>query len=170
MVSLLLVLSAALVVSASVAWYAKEGFRNGDRPDDALVRAALRPSGQPGEPRPVAVVTVRNLEGAPVLAALGVRRAVLPGWLAGTLTVGVARRTARRSFLADGFPAVGVVPGGSWAELAAPVPAAARGYLLTVVVGQRNGRLRVHRLRLDASAARRLGQRDTLRLPGWARD
>ena len=45
-----------------------------------------------------------------------------------------------------------MVPGGQYAELSAPVPAAARRYLVTVLVGQAGGRLRVHRLRMEAAA------------------
>ena len=94
MLSLLIALAVGAVAFAGLFWYAREGFRNGDRPDDAPVRAALRSSGQPGEKRPVAVVAVRNPGGTPVLAAVAVRRALLPGWLAGA--VGSARSAPHR--------------------------------------------------------------------------
>ena len=152
MLSLFIALAVGAVAFAAVCWCAIEGFRNGDRPDDAPVRAALRSSGQPGEERPVAVVAVGNPGGTPVLAAVAVRRALLPGWLAGGRCVGsaVPRRTARRAYRPGGFPTVAVVPGGQCAELSAPVPAAVRRYLVMVLVGQAGGRLRVHRLRIEA--------------------
>ncbi|HVT69036.1 MAG TPA: hypothetical protein VHF26_14895, partial [Trebonia sp.] len=62
-----------------------------------------------------------------------------------------------------GYACVGVVPAGGSAEFAVPLPVRARRCLLTVAVGQEGGRLRVHRLRLDAAAAR-LG-RDEVRTP-----
>jgi hypothetical protein len=152
MLSLFIVLAVSAVAFAAVFWGAREGFRNGDRPDDAPVRAALRSSGQPGEERPVAVVAVRNPGGTPVLAAVAVRRALLPGWLAGAVTSAVPRRTARRAYRPGGFPTVAVVGGGQSAELSAPVPAAVRRYLVMVLVGQAGGRLRVHRVRIQAAA------------------
>jgi hypothetical protein len=174
MLSLLIVLAVAAVAFAGLFWYAREGFRNGDRPDDAQVRAALRSSGQPGEKRPVAVVALGNPDGTPVLAAVAVRRALLPVWLAGAVGSAVPRRTARRAYRPDGFPTVAVVPGGQYAELSAPVPAAARRYLVTVLVGQAGGRLRVHRLRIEAAAVdggwRGHPIPDVLGLTGWARD
>ena len=67
-----------------------------------------------------------------------------------------------------------MVPGGQYAELSAPVPAAARRYLVTVLVGQAEGRLRVHRLRIEAAAVdggwRGYGSLDVLGPTGWARD
>jgi drug/metabolite transporter (DMT)-like permease len=155
MLSLLIALAVGVVAFAGVYWFAREGFRNGDRPDDAPVRAALRSSGQPGEERPVALVEVGNPGPTPVLAAVTVRRALLPSWLAGLLGAdgsAVARRTARRAYRPDGFPTVAVVAGRNWAELAAPVPAVARRYLVLVLVGEADGRLRSHRLRIDATA------------------
>jgi hypothetical protein len=174
MVSLLIALAVGAAALAAVCWYVREGFRNGDRPDDAPVRAWLRSSGQPGEERPVAIVAVRNPGGVPVLAAVAVRRGVLPGWLAGAVNSAVPRRTARRAYRAVGFPTVAVVAGGQCAELAAPVPVVARRYLVTVLVGQAGGRLRVHRLRIEAAAAnggwRGNGTTDVVGLTGWARD
>jgi hypothetical protein len=145
---------AAIAVLVVACWLVSAGIRNGDRPGDARVRAALHGSGQPDEERPVAVVTVRNRGGSPVLAAVSVRRALFPAWLTGTMSVVVPRRTTRRAFRPDGYPTVGVVGGGVTGELIAPVPAAARHYLLTVLVGQPEGRLRVHRLRLAAAPVR----------------
>jgi hypothetical protein len=155
MLSLLIALGVGVIAFAVMFWLAMEGFRNGDRPGDAPVRAALRSSGQPGEERPVALVAVGNPGPTPVLAAVAVRRALLPGWLAGLLGAdgsSVARRTTRRAYRPDRFPTVAVVAGRRWAELAAPVPAAARRYLVLVLVGEADGRLRSHRLRIDATA------------------
>jgi hypothetical protein len=174
MLSLFIALAVGAVAFAAVGWCAIEGFRNGDRPDDAPVRAALRSSGQPGEERPVAVVAVRNPGGTPVLAAVAVRRTRIPGWLAGDVGSRVPRRTARRAYRPVGFPTVAVVPGGQSAELSAPVPAAARRYLVTVLVGQSGGRLRVCRLRMEAAEVdggwRGRWTPDVLGLTGWARD
>jgi hypothetical protein len=171
---LLITLAVGAVAFATLFWCGREGFRNGDRPDDAAVRAALRSSGQPGEARPVAVVAVGNPGGTPVLAAVAVRRALLPGWLAGAVGSSVPRRTARRAYRPGGFPTVAVVAGGQCAELSAPVPAAARRYLIMVLVGQAGGRLRVHRLRIEAAAVdggwRGHWTTDVLGLAGWARD
>ena len=174
MVSLLIALAVGAAALTALCWYVREGFRNGDRPDDAPVRAALRSSGQPGEQRPIAVVAVRNRGRVPVLAAVAVRPALLPGRLAGAVASGVARRTARRAYRADGFGTVAVVAAGQHAELSAPVPAAARRYLVTVLVGQAGGRLRVHRLRIEAAAVdggwRGHGTLDVLGMTGWTRD
>jgi hypothetical protein len=174
MLGLLITLAVGAVAFATLFWCGREGFRNGDRPDDAAVRAALRSSGQPGEARPVAVVAVGNPGGTPVLAAVAVRRALLPGWLAGAVGSSVPRRTARRAYRPGGFPTVAVVAGGQCAELSSPVSAAARRYLIMVLVGQAGGRLRVHRLRIEAAAVdggwRGHGTADVLGLAGWARD
>ena len=174
MLNLLIALAVGAVAFAALCWCAREGFRNGDRPDDAPVRAALRSSGQPGEARPVAVVAVGNRGGTPVLAAVAVRRALLPGWLAGAVTIAVPRRTARRAYRPGGFPTVAVVAAGQCAELSAPVPVAMRRYLVTVLVGQASGRLRVHRLRIGAAGVdagwRGHGTLGVLGLTGWARD
>jgi len=177
MFSLFIALGIGAVAFAGVCWHAREGFRNGDRPDDAPVRAVLRSSGQPGEARPVAVVALGNPGRPPVLAAVAVRPALLPGWLAGLVGAAgsaVPRRTARRAYRPDGFPTVAVVPGGQYAELSAPVPVAMPRYLVMVLVGQAGGRLRVHRLRIGAAAVdagwRGHGTTDVLGLTGWARD
>jgi hypothetical protein len=159
MLSLFIALAIGAVAFAAVCWWAREGFRNGDRPDDAPVLAALRSSGQPGEERP---------------AAVAVRRALLPGWLAGALASAVPRRTARRAYRPGVFPTVAVVAGGQSAELSAPVPVAAPRYLVMVLVGQAGGRLRVHRLRIGAAAVDAgwggHGAPDVLGLSGGARD
>jgi hypothetical protein len=174
MLSLFIALAVGAVVFAGACWLALEGFRNGDRPGDAPVRATLRSSGQPGEERPVAVVALGNPGAAPVLAAVAVRRALLPAWLAGVVSIAVPRRTARRAYRPDGFPTVSVVPAGQYAELTAPVPAVVRRYLVMVLVGQAGGRLRVHRLRIEAAAVdtgwRGHGTLGVLGLTGWARD
>jgi hypothetical protein len=151
MIGVLLALALGAGTFAALLQFLGEGFRHGDRPDDMRVRAVLRPSGQPGEERPVAVVTVRNLGAAPVLVAVTVRRALLPGWLAEPVNVSVPRRTARRAFRPDGYSTVGVVAGDECADLTAPVRTCARRYLLTILVGQAGGRLRVHRLRMDGA-------------------
>jgi len=174
MLSLLIALAVGVAAFSGLCWCALEGFRNGDRPDDASVRAALRSSGQPGEERPVAVVAVRNRGRTAVLAAVTVRRARLPGCLAGAVTSAVPRRTARRGYRPDRFPTVAVVAGGQYAELPVPVPSAARRYLVMVLVGQAGGRLRVHRLRIEAAAVdggwRGHDLPDVLGVTGSARD
>ena len=65
------------VVLALLCWCVAVGFRNGDQATDAEVSAVLRHSGQPDEPRPVVVATVRNPSGTPVLAGLSARRYLL---------------------------------------------------------------------------------------------
>ena len=137
---------ASVIVIGGLSYYGVAGFRNGDRPADALVRAEVR-AGAGGSP--VLVVTIRNPPGTPVLAALRARPALLPAWLADPHDVGVPRWTVRRTFRASAYGLVGVVPGDGAAEF--PVPAAARrvrGWQLTVAVGQEGRRLRVHRLRV----------------------
>jgi hypothetical protein len=115
--------------------------RSGPRP------VALRPD----EPGPVIVATVRNPSGAPVLAALRVRRSLVPLWLALPLSVGVPRRTTGRGYRPARYATVGVVPPGEVARLTVPAPRPARRCLLIVAVGQEGGRLRVHRLRPGAA-------------------
>jgi hypothetical protein len=151
MIGILTALAVGAGVFAVAGWLFSDGMRNGDWPDDTRVRAMLAPSGQPGEERPVAVVTVLNRGAAPVLVAVSVRRGRLPGWLAEPVNVSVPRRTARRAFRPDGYPTVAVVAVGECADLTAPVPACARRYLLTILVGQAGSRLRVHRLRMDGA-------------------
>jgi hypothetical protein len=142
------VIIATAVVISALAFCVAAGFRNGDRTGDAKVTAVLTTGTQPDEARPVIVVRVRNPSGTPVFAALTARRALLPAGLASVQTVTVPRWTLRRKFRPQQYAAVGVAPAGGAAELTVPVRARARRYLLTAVVGQEAGRLRVHRLRL----------------------
>src|SRR6202044_3600017 len=86
-----------------------------------------RPAGRWAGPGRAQVGAVGNPGGPPVLAAVAVRRALLPGWLTGAVgAIGstVPRRTARRAYRPTAFPTVAVVPGGQCAELSAPVPPA----------------------------------------------
>jgi hypothetical protein len=143
----------AMAGVVSVLWYClAAGLRNGDRPGDALVTALLTSGAQPDEARPLIIVTVRNPSGTPAFAALAARTALLPAGIAGAHDVGVPRRTLRGKFRPSQYATIGVAPAGGAAELTVPVPARARRYLLTAVVGQAGGRLRVHRLRLGPVA------------------
>ena len=141
------IIATAGVITALVYCLAA-GRRNGDRAGDAKVTAVLTTGTQPDEARPVIVVRVRNPSGTPVFAALTARRALLPAGLASAQTVTVPRWTLRGKFSPEQYAAVGVAPAGGAAELAVPVRVRARRYLLTAVVGQEAGRLRVHRLRV----------------------
>jgi hypothetical protein len=125
-------------VLAAVYCLAAAGFRNGDRPGDALVSAVPA----------TATVAVRNPSGTPVLVGLTARAAFLPGWLSSPHDVSVPRWTLRGKFDPSRYDCVGVVPVGGAAEFAVPFPPAARRAVLTVAVGQEGGRLRAHRLRL----------------------
>jgi hypothetical protein len=127
---------------------AAAGFRNGDTPGDARVSALLAAGARPAGAGPLIVATVRNPSGTPVLAALQVRRALLPAWLAGQAGIRVPRWTKGRKFRPGAYATVGVVAAGGTAEFPVPVPQRAHRYLLSVAVGQEGGRLRVHRLRL----------------------
>jgi len=169
MIGVLIALAVGAGVFAAAFWFLGAGVRYGDRPEDTRVRAVLRPSGQPGEDRPVAVVTVGNRGAAPVLVAVTVRRALLPGWLTEPVNVSVPRRTARRAFRPDAYPTVGVVAGRERADLAAPVPARARRYLVTILVGQAGGRLRVHQLRMDDARCTPPGRVAVSTEQGWHR-
>jgi hypothetical protein len=146
MVSFGISMAVSVAVLALLCWYAAAGFRSGDRPDDARITAVLRDAGQPDEPRPVVVATVRNPSRTPVLAGLSVRRARVPEWLGGGLNVTVPRRTGRRAYRPSAYPTVGIVPGDATVRFTVPVPAAARRYRLTAAVGQAGGRLRVYRV------------------------
>lgn len=151
MVSFTAGLTAGIAVLALLCWCAARGFRDGDRPGDAAVRAVLRDAGQPDEPRPVIVATVVNRSATPVLAGLSARPVRLPAWLAAVaspLTVSVPRRTARDRFRPGGYATVGLVPASGTVRFPVPVGRAARRYLLTAAVGQAGGRLRVYRLRV----------------------
>jgi hypothetical protein len=156
MVSFAAGLAAGVAALALLYWVAAAGFRNGDRATDAKVSAVLRNAGQPDESRPVVVATVRNPSGTPVLTGLSVRRARLPYWLTGALSVTVPRRTRRRKFRPGGYACVGIVPGETTVRFMVPVRAAAPRYRLTAAVGQSGGRLRVYRLRV-APAHLRVG-------------
>jgi hypothetical protein len=148
---LLFVLGALALVVAGMTWLALDGFRNGDRPLDAVVTAQLQQSAQPDESRPVVIAEVRNPSESAVLVGLAARRSRVPGWL-GRGSVGVPRWTARRALPADRYPVVGVVPACGRTRLAVPVTATGERYRLTAAVGQAGGRLRVHRLMVDDRA------------------
>lgn len=163
MVSFAVGLAAGMVVLALLGWCAAQGLRDGDRPADAAVSAALRDAGQPDEHRPVIVATVANPSGSPVLAGLSARPgrlSRLPAWLgrlerlaeaACPLTVTVPRRTARAKFRPDGYATVGIVPASATVRFLVPVDGAAARYQLTVAVGQAAGRLRVYRLHVPGA-------------------
>jgi hypothetical protein len=137
---------ASVIVIGGLCYCGVAGFRNGDRPADARVRAELRAG---GAGRPVVLVLVSNPAGTPVLVAVRARRALVPAWLADPHAVGVPRWTVRRTFRATAYGVTGVVRAGG--TVVFPLPVAARpvrGWLLTAAVGQEGGRLRVHRLRV----------------------
>jgi hypothetical protein len=96
-----------------------------------LVVAGLRAGDQAGD--------------VPLVAGFSARR-LLPGWFGAGMTVRVPRRTTRRKFRAGAHETVGVVPAASRTEFRLPVGTPARRYLLTAVVGQTGGRLRVFRV------------------------
>jgi hypothetical protein len=149
-------------VLAGVYCLAVTGFRNGDRPGDARVTALLtEKAGQYGA-HPVIVATVRNPSGTPVLAALRVRRALLPGWLALPHDVRVPRLTGGRRFRPERFATVGVVCAAGAAEFIVQAPVRARRCLLIVAVGQEGGRLREHRLRLGPVCYTAAGRDDLI--------
>ena len=137
---------------AALYYLAAAGLRHGDRPGDALVTAVLTASARPDETRPLVIVTVRNPSGTPVLAALRVRRALVPALLTEPHDVTAPLWTLRRKFRPAAYGCVGVAAAGGAAELAVPVPARARRYALAVAVGQEGSRLRVHRLRLGPAS------------------
>jgi hypothetical protein len=150
MVSLAFFIVAGVVVLAGLCLGAA-GFRDGDRPADATVTARLRRAGQPDEPRPVVVATVRNPSGTPVLAGLSVRPARLPRWLGGGHNVIVPLWTARRGLRPSGYATVGVIRAYGSARFLVPVSASARRYLLTASIGQAGGRLRLHRMHVTGA-------------------
>jgi hypothetical protein len=149
----------AVAALAGGHWWVMSGFWNGDRVGDARVTALLRTAGLPGDAapsgqgRPEVVACVRNPSDTPLLVALRVRRTLLPSLLADPHTVTVPRWTARRRFQAGEYGTVGVVPDGGTARLVMRVPVSARHCLVTVIVGQAGGRLRVHRLRVGAAGS-----------------
>jgi hypothetical protein len=170
MTGLLISLAAAIISLGGLLWLAAEGFRLGDRPDDARITAVLRDAWQPDVERPVVAVTVRNPSGAPVLTGMSVRAglpfryrllsawarlpAAAPKSASFPVSVFVPRRTARRRFRPAVFDTVGVVPPGADVQLTVPVPQEAHGYMLTAVIGQRDRRLRVHRIALAQGCRR----------------
>jgi hypothetical protein len=133
-----------VAAGALVALYylAVAGFRNGDRPGDALVTTAPEAGPAP------ATVLVRNPSGTPVLVGLTARAAFVPAWLTMPHDVSVPRWTLRGKFDPERCDCVGVVPAGGAAEFAVPARARAYSAVLTIAIGQEGGRLRVHRLRL----------------------
>ena len=151
---------AAACVLAALYYCLEAGLRDGDRPGDAKVTARLTAGTQPGEPRPVIIVTVRNPSGTPVLVALNARRALLPAPLTEPRGVSVPWLTVRGKFRPGKFETVGVAAAGGAAELAVPVAARACRYVLTAAVGQEGSRLRVHRLRLGPSSCQGEGRNE----------
>ena len=152
------------VLLAAPCYCLATGLRNGDRPGDAHVAAALVTGTRSAAvscdgASPVIVVTVGNPSGTPVLAALNARRALVPALLTEPHDVGVPRWTGRRKFRPGRYETIGVAPPGGTAELAVPVAVRARRYVLTVAVGQEGGRLRVHRLRLGPVSSAAEGRR-----------
>ena len=162
---ILLIVFGALTLAATTR-LAITGFRNGDRPLDAVVTAQLRQAGQPDEARPVVIAEVRNPSGSALLVGLTARRATMArAWLGGG-SVGVPCRTGRRALRAGQYETVGIVPARGSARFDVPVTAAGKRYLLTAAVGQQGGRLRVHRLGVDERARLWLPVDD---LAGWSR-
>jgi hypothetical protein len=161
MVLFIIGLIGGVAVLAALVMCGIDGVRHGDLPADARVSARVSGAGQPDEPRPVVVATVRNPSAAPVLAGLSVRRKRLPDLFTGGMTVTVPRRTGRRKFRAGSHATVGVVPAGASVQFTVPVRASARRYLMTAVVGQVGGRLRVYRLSVAGaqSGAMRTGRK-----------
>jgi hypothetical protein len=155
-VGFVVIVAIAFATFAALGWRAAAGLRDGDRPGDAKVSALLRKSGQPDEPRPVVIVTVRNPSDKPVLAGLSARRTLVPALLRCGPSVTVPNRTARRSLRATAYATIGVVPARASARFPVAVSGQARRYLLTAAIGQAGGRLRVHRLQVPGphSAAR----------------
>jgi len=145
----IVVLVSLLAMSVFAMGMLRAGLRNGDQLGDATVAASLAGSGQPDESRPVVLVRVRNPGEVPLLAGFRARRRLIPGWLDPGMSVRVPRRTSRRRLRAAAYEVVGVVPADEDAEFAVPVtgpPSPAGRYLLTAVLGQAGGRLRVFRL------------------------
>ena len=177
--TLLLVLGVSALVLGGLAWLATAGFRQGDRPLDAIVSAELRDAGQPDEPRPVVVAEVRNPSASPVMVGLSARPVRIPGWLGASALdfvaemvpssggISVPRRTARPALRAGQYETVGVVPERGTVRLTVPVPTAGSRYWLTAVIGQSGGRLRVHHIRVDGQTRLWLPVAD---LTGWRRD
>jgi hypothetical protein len=156
MVGFAVIMAIAFAVLAALCWHAAAGFRDGDRSADATVTALLRRSGQPDEPRPAVIATIRNPSPKPVLAGLSVRRTRVPKCLHGGPHVTVPLRTARRALRPTRYATIGVVPAGGNAHFPVPAREQARHYLLIAAIGQADGRLRLHRMHVTGphSAAR----------------
>jgi hypothetical protein len=136
----LLTAAGGIAVILALGWgLVVAGLRAGDQAGDATVSAAAD-AGQL-----VVVAVVRNPGDVPLVAGFSARR-LLPGWFGAGMTVRVPRRTTRRKFRAGAHETVGVVPAASRTEFRLPVGTPARRYLLTAVVGQTGGRLRVFRV------------------------
>ncbi|HVT69269.1 MAG TPA: hypothetical protein VHF26_16075 [Trebonia sp.] len=150
MTAIFLTLGLGALAFAGVFLLAEIGIRDGDRPDDVRVSVEAWTAGQPDEQRPVLIAEIRNPSAAPVLAGLTARRSRTPGLLAAS-TVSVPLRTTRRGLRADDHDTVGIVPEFGTARFTVPVESAARRYRLTVAVGQRDRRLRLHRIYISAA-------------------
>lgn len=149
MTPVFLTLGLAALAFAGLFLLVEIGIRNGDRPGDVRVSAEPWTSGQPDERRPVVIARIENPSAAPVVAGLSARRARIPAGLApGGVTVPL--RTTRRGLRAGDYDTVGVVPASGTARFTVPVERAARRYRLTAAVGQRDGRLRLHRIVVTA--------------------
>lgn len=144
-----LVLLAWVLALATMTYLAMQGFRSGDRPCDVLVTAELSHAGQPDESRPVVVTEVRNPSASPVLVGLAARPARIPGWVRGG-SITVPLRTTRGSLRPGKYETVGIVRAGEAVQFPVPVAAAGQRYRLKAAVGQASGRLRVHRLPVEA--------------------
>lgn len=129
----------ALAVFSMFAMLALTGFRNGDRPGDATVTAALSDPTQPDEPRPVVVATVRNPSDVPVMAGFRLR----PSLFEGSMTARVPWRTLGRRYLPRRQGTVGIVPPGGSASFRVLARAKGHRYRLVAVIGQSGRRLRV---------------------------
>jgi hypothetical protein len=137
----LLIPAGGIAVMLALGWgLVVAGLRAGDRAGDATVSAVV----DAGQLAVVAVV--RNPRDVPLVAGFSARRRLLPGWFGAGMTVRVPRQTTRRKFRAGAHETVGVVPAASRAEFRLPVGIPARRYLLTAVIGQTGGRLRVFRV------------------------
>jgi hypothetical protein len=150
---LIMVLAALAGTFALASGLLRAGIRAGDRPGDATVTAEAQDTGQPDEPRPVIIATVRNPGRVPLVAGFSARRRLVPGWLDAGMTVSVPRRTGRRRFRPGSQAVVGVIEAGAAASFGVPVPARARRYRLTAVIGQASGRLRVFRVPVSPESA-----------------
>jgi hypothetical protein len=146
---IVLTLGLGTLAFAGIVLLVEIGIRDGDRPGDVRVSVEPWTSGQPDEQRPVLITEIQNPSGTPVLAGLTARRARMPGWLAAN-TVSVPFRTTRRGLRADDYGTVGIVPGSGTARFSVPVGQTAKRYRLTAAVGQRDHRLRVYTVYVDA--------------------